>query len=81
MMGGVILRGQNLVDLQRTLAASTYCAETVAPHHPINCNDELRYDDTGFSCPHATVPPHEPRTVQCVQHSIALLIIELATYL
>jgi hypothetical protein len=80
-VNGVILQGRNLVDLQRTLATATWGVDTVAPHHPICCSDELRYDDVEFSCPHASVPADEPRTVGCIQHSIALLIIELATHL
>ena len=69
------------VGLQATLAASSQTAEIVSPHHPITCvNGELRYEEDGtFSCEHATVPPEDRRTQYVVQHSIALLILQLAT--
>jgi hypothetical protein len=72
--------------LQSTLSsasAGTDGGRLVAPHHPITCSlGELRYEDDGsFSCDHAVVEPHDPRTQACVVHSIALLIIELATEL
>jgi hypothetical protein len=75
---GVILLGRNLVDLQATLATATWGPCEVGPHHPITCHDELAIDDEFFSCPHASVPVDEPRTVACIHHSIALLLIELA---
>lgn len=69
------------VGLQATLAASSQTPEIVSPHHPITCaNGELRYEEDGtFSCEHASVPPNDARTRHVVQHSIALLILQLAT--
>jgi hypothetical protein len=75
--------GTAQVTLQSTLSLAstgTDGGRSVAPHHPITCSvGELRYEDDGsFSCDHAVVEPHDPRTQACVVHSIALLIIELA---
>lgn len=53
-----------------------------AAHHPVICDGELRYDEEGrFSCPHATVPPDDLRTNDCLRHSIALLILDLGSKL
>lgn len=69
--------------LQATLSSASAGMDgglPVAPHHPITCSlGELRYEQDGsFSCDHAVVEPHDPRTQACIVHSIALLIIELA---
>lgn len=69
------------INLQATLSASSAMPPPEGypiPHHPICCGDDLRYEeDESFSCPHSTVPPGDPRTKACVNHSLALLIIEL----
>lgn len=71
-----------VINLQATLSASSAGTDgiMIAPHHPITCAGDLEYDLEGgeFRCPHAGVPIHEERTVHCLQHSVALLIIELA---
>jgi hypothetical protein len=68
--------------LQATLSASSAAGpwETyVVPHHPITCRTELRFDDDGsFSCEHSSAPPGDVRTQFCLDHSIALLLIELS---
>jgi hypothetical protein len=77
----VILSGVTGVNLQATLASCTFGFEEVRPHHPITCNDTLRYDGDTFSCPHSTVPVDEQRTDAAVNHTIALLLLELASRL
>ena len=69
------------INLQATLSASSAGTDMkVEPHHPITCAGELELDiEAGeFRCPHSGVPTAEERTTFCLQHSIALLIIELA---
>jgi len=54
----------------------------VVPHHPITCGGDLRYDDDGcFHCEHATAPADDVRTQFCLDHSVALLLIELSAEL
>jgi hypothetical protein len=69
------------MNLQATLSASSAIASSEAPtipHHPITCTSALRYDDDGtFACEHSAVPPGDLRTQFCLDHSIALLLIEL----
>ena len=73
------------LNLQATLSASSATGpwETfVTPHHPITCAGELHYDSDGcFRCEHATAPPGDVRTQFCLDHSVALLLIELSTEL
>lgn len=76
MSGGVHNR-RYAIDLQGTLAASSAGAGEVEPHHPICCPDDLELDEE-FRCPHAAVPLTEERTVYCLQHTVAILLIELA---
>lgn len=69
------------VNLQATLSLSSAVPEPspVSPHHPITCATPLCYHEDGsFSCSHVTVASDDKRTRTCVNHSIALLIIELA---
>lgn len=67
--------------LQSTCSAAT-SGGTLPPgvmHHPITCTSKLYYEEDGsFSCEHYTMPPDDPRTKSCVNHSIVLLIVELA---
>lgn len=65
-------------DLQVSLAASSAGYEAVIPHHPITCAGVLELDEEEFRCPHAAVPADEERTIYCIQHSIAFLLIEEA---
>jgi hypothetical protein len=73
------------VNLQATLAASSATGAWdpfVLPHHPITCTGSLAYGDDGsFSCEHSSAPPGDLRTQFCVDHSIALLLIELSRQL
>lgn len=81
-----IAHGNNgTLNLQATLSASSATGpwETfVMPHHPITCAGGLSYDYEGnFCCEHATAPPGDVRTQYCLDHSVALLLIELSTEL
>lgn len=73
------------LNLQATLSASTATGpwETfVVPHHPITCAGELHYDSDGcLSCDHAIAPPGDLRTQFCLDHSVALLLVELSSEL
>lgn len=70
------------INLQATLSASSAMSQipTIIPHHPITCsNEELRFEEDGtFRCIHANVGPGDIRTQYCIDHSIALLLLELA---
>lgn len=65
------------INLQATLSAASPTLDVPKPHHPITCHDELELDDDGFRCPHAGVPADDERTQSCLDHSIAILLIEL----
>lgn len=79
MMGAVHNVG-GAINLQATLSASSAGAGSWEPHHPITCTGELEFDTEAgeFRCPHLGVPIGEERTVYALQHSMAILIIELA---
>lgn len=71
--------------LQQTLAAGTSVSaligdsQVTGTHHPITCQDDLHFEEDGtFACPHSVAPPGESRTQQCLDSSIAILILELA---
>jgi hypothetical protein len=69
------------VNLQSTLSSSSVVeqAEPVRPHHPITCPTELRLEEDGtFACEHTSVPPGDVRTQLCLDHTVALLLIELS---
>jgi hypothetical protein len=71
----------NTVNLQSTLAAANPPTDPPPkPHHPISCHDELLWlaEDGTLGCPHARVPAGDRRTQGCVDHSIAILLLELA---
>lgn len=70
-----------VVNLQATLSTSSASefTEPVRPHHPITCGSRLRLEEDGtFACEHTEVPPGDVRTQQCLDHTIALLLIELS---
>lgn len=81
MIPGMVGSGQ--AQLQTTLAAASASSNNcVQPHHPITCVGALAYDENCiFSCEHAVAPVDDLRTQQCVTHSVALLLIELAMQL
>lgn len=83
-MSGFVLSGIKGVNLQGTLsAASAVAGHPVSPHHPITCSSDLRFEPDGqFACPHASVPAtSDLRTRQCLEHSISILLIEMAVKL
>jgi hypothetical protein len=67
------------INLQATLAAASPTDEIPSPHHPINCRDSLLWleEDGRFGCDHVQVPADDPRTQACIDHSVAILLIEL----
>lgn len=69
------------LNLQATLSLSSATGpdeEPVRPHHPITCSSPLRFEDDGtFACSHARVPPGDGRTQSCLDHTVALLLLEL----
>lgn len=71
-----------MVDLQATLAAASASASweaPIRPHHPITCSGDLRLEVPGpFSCEHSSAPAADVRTQLCIDHSIAILLIELS---
>ena len=73
------------LNLQATLSLSSATGSdqaTVRPHHPITCASPLRYEEDGtFACGHAEVPPGDVRTQSCLDHTIALLLLELVAEL
>lgn len=71
--------GDGTVNLQATLSSSSSGTGDTVPHHPITCPGDLRLESDGhFSCEHSTVPPGDVRTQLCIDHSVALLLIELS---
>jgi hypothetical protein len=69
------------LNLQATLSLSSATSPdeaVVKPHHPITCSSALRYEEDGsFACGHTEVPPGDRRTQSCLDHTIALLLLEL----
>jgi hypothetical protein len=75
----VIHQAQGTVNLQATLSASSAMAGDVMPHHPITCTSTLWFHEDGtLQCEHARTEPGDERTKYCIDHSIALLLIEVA---
>jgi hypothetical protein len=69
------------LNLQATLSLSSATGPdepVVKPHHPITCSSSLRLEEDGtFACGHAEVPPGDRRTQSCLDHTVALLLLEL----
>lgn len=80
-----IMGGNALVNLQATISAATAGnseQEMVLPHHPITCTQGLYYDEEGeLSCDHAKSPKGNKRTQASLNHSMAILLVELASKL
>lgn len=69
------------MNLQALLATASHGPVAHHPHHPVTCsvNEPLSLTDDGaLHCPHTSTPPNDHRTRECINHSVALLIIELA---
>lgn len=72
------------VNLQATISSATasHNGEMVLPHHPITCSAGLYFDEEGvMSCDHAKTEKGEYRTQAACNHSLAILLIELASKL
>jgi hypothetical protein len=72
------------VDLQATLAAANPQTDPApVPHHPLACREgRLWLDDDGrMGCEHAQVPADDRRTRGCIDHSVAILLLEEAAKL
>lgn len=68
------------INLQATLTASSSgLGDPVKPHFPLTCSTSNLsfYDDNSLACEHVRVPPGDPRTQACIDHSVAILLIEL----
>lgn len=80
-----IMGGNALVNLQATVSAATAGQsdyESVLPHHPITCTAGLFFDEEGeLYCDHAKAPKGNKRTQASLNHSMAILIVELASQL
>ena len=83
-MNFVQTRGKT-INLQTTLSASSTGSPdsgTILPHHPITCDGWLRLEEDGrLACAHTAAPPGDHRTQQCIDHSVALLLIEFGSAL
>lgn len=78
-MNHVVSQRGGGINLQATLSATSADQTLYSPHHPITCNSMLAYHEDGrFECEHASVPADDQRTKHCLDHSIALLLIEIA---
>jgi hypothetical protein len=70
--------GASSINLQATLAASSSGLGDPTPHHPISCTSDLCFhDDNTLACEHTQAPAGDPRTQACLDHSIAVLLIEV----
>ena len=67
-------------QFQSAVSSTTSCNWKLPdgdPHHPITCTDKIYFDEHGtFACEHGEVPPDDERTKACLNHSLALLLIE-----
>ena len=82
MTANFILGQTRQMNLQATLSSCSATADEAAvirPHHPITCTTDLRLEPDGsLLCDHAAAPADDQRTRSCLNHSLALLLIELA---
>jgi hypothetical protein len=77
----VIFGRKQELNLQATLSSSSVTdgPSPVTPHHPITCATTLRLEHDGsLACEHAEAPGDDARTRFCLNHSLALLLMELA---
>ena len=81
-MNVVAFNRPSLMNLQATLSSCSATGDeeaTVRPHHPITCTSDLRLEPDGsLFCDHAEAPADDQRTRSCLNHSLALLLMELA---
>jgi len=70
-----------MATLQATLSSASATGDEAAvqPHHPITCASSLRLEPDGsLLCDHAAAPADDGRTRSCLNHSLALLLMDLA---
>lgn len=64
--------------LQTTLAGANPPSDTSCGHHPISCKSNITLEPDGsMTCEHLRVPADDLRTQGCLDHSIAILLIEI----
>ena len=69
----------SMVNLQTTLAAAAPPTDQHPGHHPIQCKTLIVLEEDGrMGCEHLYVEASDPRTQNAIDHSVAILIIELA---
>ena len=71
------------ISLQQTIGHGTAgVGGQYQPHHPSLCNGRLAlHEDGTLECDHLSVPADDLRTQCCVNHSVAILLLELAARL
>ena len=83
MTANVIFGQARQMNLQATLSSCSATGDETAiirPHHPITCTSELRLEPDGsLLCDHAVAPAEDQRTRSCLNHSLALLLLEFAS--
>lgn len=79
MTAPLLMGVSGTVSLQATLSASSSGMSDML-HHPIACaNSWLKYHEDGsLECEHHKAPADDLRTRACVDHTIALLLMEEA---
>jgi hypothetical protein len=82
MTTNVLFGRTQQMNLQATLSSCSATADesaVIRPHHPITCASDLRLEPDGsLVCDHAEAPADDQRTRSCLNHSLALLLLELA---
>jgi hypothetical protein len=71
---------QSSINLAATLAASSSGLgdPLPGPHFPLACQGPLELgEDNSLACEHTRVPAGDPRTQACIDHSVAILLLEL----
>lgn len=68
----------NTINLQATLSSMSADSELRPIHHPVTCNGRLWFEeDNSFHCEHGSVDQDDDRTRSCINHTIAILLIEI----
>jgi hypothetical protein len=71
--------GASSINLQATLSTSSSGIgdPPPGPHHPLSCTSTLELgEDNSLACEHVRVPAGDLRTQACIDHSVAILLIE-----
>jgi hypothetical protein len=74
-------RTESAFQLRLQLAAEAgpaWSDPPITPHHPLACGGPLQYHEDGtMQCEHAVTWPQDRRARTAINHSIALLILEM----